>query len=174
MGTMFDTSSDPREAFGKLQVEAIAAYGNGSYHNSPQARAEYPHVPVLEIDVTGAGIGDAGDFERFDIPFSQAGRWAKGRIDAGVHRPVVYFSVGTWPAVKESLEAAGLHPGDVRIWTAHYTGEPHLCSVECGFGDKPGDHADATQWGSAGIPGTLPPEYDGHNIDVSMTADNFW
>ncbi len=171
MGSMFDTVGDPGEVFHGLDVEAVAAYGNGRYANYDRAKAEYPHVPVLEIDVSGQGIGNAGDFEQGDMPYSEAGSWARRRMEAGVHRPVIYFSVSNWPAVKQSLEAAGIHPADVRIWTAHYTGRPHLCSVECGFGDKPGDHADATQWAD---PGTLPPEYQGRNLDVSMTADDFF
>jgi hypothetical protein len=171
MGTMFDTVGDPREVFSGLEVEAVAAYGNGSFANYGKAKAEFPRVPVLEIDVSGEGIGDAGDFERGDMPYSEAGGWAKRRIEAGVHRPVVYFSVSNWPEVKQSLEAAGIHPDQVRLWTAHYTGRAHLCSSACGFGDKPTDHADATQWGSEG---TLPPPYSGRNIDVSMTADDFF
>jgi hypothetical protein len=171
MGTMFDTVGDPRSTFAGLEVEAVAAYGNGRFANYAQAKAEFPHVPILEIDVSGEGMGDAGDFEAGDMPYSEAGRWAAGRIKAGIHRPVIYFSVTNWPAVHESLEAAGLHRADVRVWTAHYTGRPHLCSSECGFGNDPSHHADATQWGT---PGYLPPPYAGRNIDVSMTAADFF
>lgn len=171
MGTMFDTIDDPRSTFSGLQVEAIAAYGNGRFANYPAAKAEFPHVPILEIDVSGAGIGDAGDFEAGDMPYSEAGRWAAGRIKAGVSRPVVYFSVSSWEPVHASLEAAGLHVTDVRIWTAHYTGMPHLCSASCGYGHDPSHRADATQWGT---PGHLPPPYAGRNIDVSETAPGFF
>ncbi len=132
------------------------------------AREEFPHVPILEIDVIDEHVGNAGDFEAGDMAYSEAREWAKNRLQAGVHRPVVYFSVSNWGAVKESLAAAGVPRGEVRIWTAHYTGRPHLCAAECGLGDF---HADATQWGS---PGTLPPPYEGRNMDVSMTAENFF
>ena len=165
---MFDTVGDPKATFHGLKVEAIAAYGNGRYANYEKAKAEFPHVPVLEIDVSGQGIGNAGDFEAGDMAYGNAGRWAEGRIKAGVHRPVVYFSVSNWKQVHEALEAAGIHMKDVRLWTAHYTGRPHLCSSECGF--EPG-HADATQWGTTGH---LPPEYEGRNIDVSETAPGFF
>lgn len=171
MKTMLDTVGDPRETFAGLDVEAVAAYGNGRFANYAKAKEEFPHVPVLEIDVSGAGIGNAGDFEAGDMPYSEAGPWAKRRIEAGVHRPVVYFSVSNWPAVKESLHAAGLHPADVRLWTAHYTGREHLCSSECGFGDKPTDHADATQWTD---PSTAPAPFKGRNIDVSAVANDFF
>ncbi len=171
MGTMFDTVGDPAATFKGLQVDAVAAYGNGKYANYGEAKREFPKVPVLEIDVSGQGIGNAGDFEAGDMPYHEAGPWAKKRIAAGVRRPVVYFSVSQWPAIKESIHAAGLEIADVRIWTAHYTGKPHLCGPECGFGDKPDDHADATQWAD---PGVLPPPYQGRNIDVSETDATFF
>jgi hypothetical protein len=103
----------------------------------------------------------------------EAGPWAKARIDAGVDRPVIYFSVSHWPAIMQSLQAAGLARSDVRIWTAHYTGKSHLCSDGCGPYGVTGT-ADATQWGSAGTHGTLPPPYENRNIDVSLTAADFW
>ena len=174
MGTMFDTVDDPRTVFSGLEVQAVAAYGNGRFANYTRAKEEFPRADLLEIDVSGQGIGNAGDFERGDMPYSEAGPWAKGRMAAKVHRPVIYFSVSSWPEVKQSLEAAGVHPADVRLWTAHYTGVAHLCSTECGFGDKASDHADATQWGSSGPPSTLPHPYSGRNMDVSETAPNFF
>jgi hypothetical protein len=171
MGTMFDTIGDPAATFRGLDVESIAAYGNGSYANYPAAKREFPNVPVLEIDVSGEGIGHGGDFERGDMPASEAGRWAKGRIAAGVHRPVIYSSVSSWDAIMQSLKAAGLERDHVRMWTAHYDGRPHLCSSACGYGVT--GEADATQWGSAQAAGTLPAPYEGRNIDVSETAPSF-
>jgi hypothetical protein len=172
MGTMFDTTDDPRGVFSGLTVEAVAAYGNGKYANHKAAKAEYPHAHVLEIDVSGQGIGDTGDFEAGDMPYQRAGGWAKERIKAGVKRPVIYFSVSNWQAIMQSLGSAGIARGDVRIWTAHYNGKPHLCSSACGFGVK--GTADATQWASPQAHGTLHPPYTGRNIDVSMTAENFF
>ncbi len=53
------------------------------------------------------------------------------------------FSVSGWRGVMASLAAAGIPRHAVRIWTAHCTGRPHLCSPACGYGvDSP---ADATQ-----------------------------
>jgi peptidoglycan hydrolase-like protein with peptidoglycan-binding domain len=172
MGTMFDTTSDPGATFSGLSVEAVAAYGNGRFANYAAAKQHFPHARLLEVDVSGQGIGNAGDFEAGDMEFSHAGGWAKGRLAAGVVRPVVYFAVSNWRAVMQSLEAAGIPRQRVRVWTAHYNGRPHLCSAACGFGVT--GSADATQWGSADARGTLPSPYAGRNIDVSETADDFW
>ena len=172
MPTMLDTVGDPKQTFSGLDVEAVAAYGNGRFANFKAAQAEFPHLNLLEIDVNGQGIGNAGDFEAGDMDPSHAGSWAKGRIAAGVHRPVIYFAVSNWRTIMQSLKAAGIARKQVRIWTAHYTGKPHRCSAKCGFGVT--GTADATQWASPQAPGTLPHHFAGHNVDVSLTAPNFF
>lgn len=173
MGTMLDTADDnPGRTFSGLKMDAVAAYGNGSFANFKAAKKAFPDTHVLEVDVNGQGIGNVGDFEPGDMHPSKAGAWAKGRIAAGVHRPVIYFSASNWQEVMRSLKAAGLGRKDVRIWTAHFNGKAHLCSPACknlGITGK----ADATQWGSADAPGTLPPRFAGRNLDVSKTSPSF-
>lgn len=173
MGTMFDTVDDPKRTFAGLKVEAVAAYGNGKFANFKTAKKQFPDAHVLEIDVSGEGIGNVGDFEPGDMAYSRAGSWAKERIKAGVRRPVLYFSASHWGEIMQSLKAAGVARKDVRIWTAHYTGKEHLCSPACKNLGITG-RADATQWGSPQAPGTLPAPYAGRNIDVSKTAPKFF
>jgi hypothetical protein len=173
MGTMLDTVDDPARTFSGLDVEAVAAYGNGKFANFKAAKKEFPGSHVLEIDVSGEGIGNTGDFEAGDMAYSHAGAWAKARLKAGVKRPVIYFSASNWQEVMGSLKAAGVDRKDVRIWTAHYTGRPHLCSPACKNLGITG-RADATQWGSAQASGTLPKPYAGRNVDVSKTAPKFF
>lgn len=172
MGIMLDTVNDPKETFAGLKFDAVAAYGNGKYANFKTAKKQFPDLHVLEIDVSGEGIGNVGDFEPGDMAYSSAGKWAKGRIKAGVHRPVIYFSSSHWGEIMQSLKAAGLERKDVRIWTAHYTGKEHICSSKCGFGIT--GKADATQWGSPPPLGKLPAPYAGHHLDVSKTAPGFF
>jgi hypothetical protein len=173
MGTMLDTAdSDPARTFAGLEVEAVAAYGNGKYANFKAAKKAFPDIHVIEIDVNGEGIGNAGDFEAKDMLYSHAGKWAKERLVAGVHRPIVYFSASHWEEIMHSLKAAGVKRKDIRIWTAHYNGKSHLCSSSCGFGIT--GHADATQWASPDGPGTLKPPYEKRNVDVSKTAPHFF
>jgi len=169
---MFDTVNDPAKTFTGLPVEAVAAYGNGRYANYDTAKAQFPNAHLLKIDVSGQGIGEAGDFEPGDMQFSSAGSWAKRRINAGIKRPVLYFSLSNWRAVLDSVAKAGLARSDVRLWTAHYTGNGHLCATACGFGFS--GTSDATQWGSADHPATLPAPYAGHHLDVSFTTEGFW
>ena len=172
MGTMFDTTDDPATVLAGLQVEAVAGYANGKFANYGAAARGFPKVHLLEVDVIGQQVGNAGDFEAGDMPYSEAGRWAKARLSQGVARPVVYFQVSNWGAVMQSLAGAGVSRNEVRLWTAHYTGQPHICSSACGYGVT--GAADATQWASADATGTVPSAYGKRNIDVSITADDFW
>lgn len=173
MGVMIDTAAaDVSEALRGFAVTAIGAYENGRYENAQAARRAFPHAHVLGIDVLGTGVGHAGDFEAGDMAYAEAGRWAHRRRAAGVLRPVIYFSVSNWQAVMSSLQAAGLTRSDVRLWTAHYTGQPHLCSSACNAAVS--GQADATQWGSANASGTLPAPWAGRDVDVSETAPDFW
>jgi len=169
MGTMLDTSGDPRATFSGLPFDAIAAYVNGSYDNYQAARAAFPGRPVLAIDVLGQGVGDTGDFEPHAMNPAEAGTWAKKRMSAGIHRPVVYFSVGNWPIISASLGRAGVSRSEVRIWTSHYGHGKHLCTAHCGFGFT--GTADATQWSD---PTYLPPPYAGRHLDISLTAPDFF
>jgi len=172
MGTMLDTAGDPAATFRGLSFDAIAAYANGRYANYAAARKAFPRLRCLEIDVSGAGVGNTGDFEPGDMSYDHAGRWAAGRLAAGVWRPVVYFSVSNWQAVMSSLQASGVARSDVRIWTAHYNGREHLCTPACNRNVT--GTADATQWASPIQPGTLPAIYAHRNLDVSKTNDGFW
>lgn len=173
MGTMLDTAdASPGRTFSGLKMDAVAAYANGSTANFKAAKKAFPDIQVLEIDVLGQGVGNVGDFEPGNMHPSKAGAWAKGRIQAGVHKPVLYFSASNWQEIMRSLKAAGLTRKDVRIWTAHFNGKPHLCSPACknlGITGK----AEATQWGSADEPGTLPSKLAKRNLDVSKTAPGF-
>ena len=62
MGTMFDTSDDPATTLAGLQVEAVAAYANGRYANYTAAAQAFPAAHLLEIDVAGQRVGNAGRF----------------------------------------------------------------------------------------------------------------
>jgi peptidoglycan hydrolase-like protein with peptidoglycan-binding domain len=169
---MFDTSDNPATTLAGLQVEAVAAYANGRYANYAAAAQAFPAAHLLEIDVAGQRVGNAGDFEQGDMPYSEVGPWASARLSQHVFRPVIYFQVSSWTPVMQSLASAGISRSQVRLWTAHYNGQPHLCSAACGFGVT--QTVDATQWASPQAPGTVPSTYGSLNIDVSLTAADFW
>ena len=161
----------PPQRWWGCRLRRLPPTRTGSSRTTVRRRASFPSVHLLEVDVNGQQVGNAGDFEAGDMPYSEAGPWAKARLSQGVARPVVYFQVSSWASVAQSLASAGVSRNDVRLWTAHYTGQQHTCSSACGYGVT--GAADATQWASSDAPGTVPSAYRNRNIDVSITADDF-
>lgn len=161
MLTMYD-SIDVRAI--PADAAAVAGYVGGHWPTFPQLLKTHPHAHHLSIAVTAAEDADVLDIERGDATPDQAGAWAKRQHDRGVSRPCLYASVSSMPAVLANLTAHGILREHVRLWTAHYTGRPHLCSSVCGFGFR--DHADATQYVNHG--------QHGENVDLSLCADDFF
>jgi hypothetical protein len=91
-----------------------------------------------------------------------AARWVKRQQARGVKHPVVYTSVSNVPALLGALAKDGIKRLDIRLWTAHYTGRPHLCGPQCGFGMS--TTADATQYTNHAL---------GRTLDASLCRDGF-
>ncbi len=137
---------------------AVAAYKDGAYANVDEARKRFPHARIVSIAVFASHVGEALDIETGDASPSQAAAWVKRQQKRGVKRPIVYANLSTMPVVLKALRAAGISRTDVRVWTAHYTGRPHLCGKGCGLGTT----ADATQWST------------NSRYDESLCSPRFW
>lgn len=142
---------------------AVAGYVNGHYQTFPTLQTNFPHAHLLSIAVTADADAECLDVERGDARPEQTPAWVKRQIARGVHRPVVYSAVSEMHLVLAALEQHGVKRSDVRVWTAHYTGKPHRCTVECGF-DFAGT-ADATQYTDRAL---------ARNLDASLCAANFF
>ena len=170
MGTMFDTTDDPATVLAGLQVEAVAGYANGKFANYGAAARGFPKVHLLEVDVIGQQVGNAAiSRRRYAVLGGRA--VGQGASESGCRSPGRLLSGVKLGAVMQSLAGAGVSRNEVRLWTAHYTGQPHICSSACGYGVT--GAADVTQWASADATGTVPSAYGKRNIDVSITADDF-
>jgi hypothetical protein len=161
---MYD-SIDPQQFRGLPTDAALAGYIDGrrewqSYHALPQL---YPHHPRLSITVAGALEADAADGETGDLSIAGQVNWVKQKLADKNVRPWVYRSVATMPALLAALERAGVPRTRVRLWTAHYTGIPHLCSSRCW--PELRTTADATQWTDHAL---------GRNLDQSVIQKGAW
>jgi len=157
---MFDTTTVedvPNEP------QAVAGYVGGLYPTYVQLVERYPRAYHLSIAVTAEEDAECLDVERYDATPSEAPAWARRQLARGVRRPVLYASLSTMPVVLSLLRADGLQLAAVRIWTAHYTQQPHICGPACGFGLDVA--ADATQWTSSAI---------NRNLDESLCRDTFF
>lgn len=111
-------------------VALVAGYTDGRYANLTALRKRYPHATIVTITVFGQGDADVVDRETGDASAATAAGWALGRAHAGAH-PTIYLSVSQLRPVMLACQHVGLGAGDVSFWTAHYTGQSHMCSANC-------------------------------------------
>lgn len=141
---------------------AVAGYVNGLYQTFHELERSHPNARRLSITVNAQGDADCLDIESGDATPGQAPAWVHRQARRGLRLPVVYCSASTVAAVLAVLRAAGIGRAAIRLWTAHYTGTPHLCNHECGL--PAGVTADATQWTDKAL---------GRNLDESLCAPSF-
>jgi hypothetical protein len=158
--TMYD---DVKLALIPAQAEAVAGYVNGRWPTYNEVLRRWPKAKHLSIAVTAHADAECLDVEPGDATNRDAPAWVKRQLARGVHRPVVYTSVSNTAQLLLVLAGAGIGRSQIRLWTAHYSGRPHLCGPGCGFGLK--TTADATQWTDRA---------SGKSLDESLCAPSFF
>lgn len=137
-----------------VDAQAAAGYVGGHWPTYAELCRRLPHAHVLSIAVTAEEDADCLDVETGDATPQQAPAWVRRQLHRGVWRPALYANLSTMPAVVHELAQAGLNRDQVRLWVAHYTGEPH---IPTGY--------DACQWTDRAL---------GRNLDESLLADAFF
>ena len=145
-------------------AQAVGCYEDGRYVNAAQAAARFPRAHILTIATSAAHDADCLDIETGDATPDQAPGWYRRQRARGVARPCLYasaFRMDTEVAV--AITAAGIARSAVRLWTAHYSGQPHVCGpASC---RELGVAADGTQWTDRAA---------NRNLDRSLLADDFF
>lgn len=141
---------------------AVAGYVDGHWATYSSLVKRWPHAKHLSIAVSASADAQCLDVEQGDASPSEAVAWYKRQHARGVTLPAVYCSVSVARTVLDLLEHAGIPRSHLRLWSAHYTGRPHLCGPQCGFGLN--TTADATQWTDRAL---------GRNLDESLCRANF-
>lgn len=110
-------------------ARAVAGYVDGRWPSLPAIRARFPRLPWLSIATSPTSSAMVLDVEHGDATLSQATGWIRRQRLAGVARPCIYCSLSTVPALQDELRIHVIHRNSIRLWTAHWTGRPHLCDV---------------------------------------------
>lgn len=163
--TMFD-SVTPAEIPAK--AEAVAGYVGGKWPTFTGLAKSHPNAHRLSIAVTAAESADCLDVEKGDATPAQAPGWLKSSRakEAATVKPVLYTSVSQADHLIRTCQEAGIPRSSYLLWTAHYTGKPHLCSSACnGAGVTFSGHADATQYEDHAL---------GRNLDASQVRAGFF
>lgn len=157
---MFDSvniSMIPKDA------PAVAGYVNGRFRTWQALGQHFPNAHRLSIAVSSDADAECLDVEPGDATNGVAAGWLERQLRRGVKRPVVYTSLSNAQALVDVLAAAGHKRSSYRLWTAHYTHLPHICSRACGLGFE--GRADATQWTDKAL---------GRNLDESRCGSSFF
>ena len=148
---MFDSVS--AEAFPDSGFDATAGYVAGRYPSSGPIKKRFPNLPHLTIAVTSKQDAQCLDVEPGDAIPEEAPGW----FDRAGTGDIIYSMAG-W----SSLVIAAMGERKFLLWSAHYTGRPHICGPDsCGY-----PQADATQWTDKGP--------NGENVDQSLISDRFY
>lgn len=142
---------------------AVAGYVGGHWPTFHTLAHGWPHAHLLSIAVASVFDAECLDIENGDATPDLAPGWVKRQLDHGVKRPVVYSSVSEMQQVIDTLAHAGISRPHYRVWTAHYNGKEHRCTIACGNNFH--DMADATQWWD---------HAHNLNLDISSCAPGFF
>lgn len=139
--------------------DLYAAYADGTYENITAVRTRFPKAHILAIDVRASyRNGDVLDVETGDATPDQAPAWFKAREGhTTTPKPILYTSASQITTLVTAMSKAGIARDRYYIWSAHYTGRPHICGRGCGY-----PRADGTQWTDKAL---------GRSLDESLMRD---
>lgn len=122
----------------------VAGYVDGSWPTYAHLATSFRQATVLSIATDPANRAMILDVEKGDATPREAVAWVREGHRLGVKRPCLYMSLGAVATFDDQADMEGITRGEYRLWTAHWTGKPHICSARCGLGsiERPG----ATQW----------------------------
>jgi len=132
---------------------AVAGYVGGLFPTFSKLAADFPKAQLLSIAVNAEEDAECLDIENGDASPDQAPAWFTRQKKRGVAVPCFYANTSTMPSVIAALSGAGIKRPQYRLWTAHYTGVPH---IEMG--------SNATQYTDKAL---------GRNLDASQCLDTF-
>lgn len=148
-----------------VDAPAAAGYIGGSWptYENGSLRRRCPHSRLVSIAVASSHDAECLDVEPGDATPADAPAWVRRQHARGIERPAVYAAAGEMGAVLSALDAAGIHPDEYRVFTAHVGNGKHLCGPgTCGLIPV---KAHATQWTWTS---------GGKNLDESVVRPGFW
>jgi Putative peptidoglycan binding domain len=158
--TMFD---DVNVSLLPASATAVAGYVDGRFANIGQIRAKFPHAEILDIAVFASDDATCLDVEPTDATIAQIFGWFKRQQARKVWRPVIYSSVSNINSIVPTMTANGFARTVYRLWSAHYTFQPHICGPNtCNLTRWP---CDATQWTNRAL---------GRSLDQSQCVSSFF
>lgn len=138
---------------------AVAGYVAGSWPTYNSLVAQFPHAHHLSIAPQASEVARCLDVEPGDAVNAQAPAWYRTNADTTDGMRILYTSASNSQALINVMSASGINRDQYLLWSAHYTGNPHICAPGvCGF-----PQADLTQYTDTAL---------GRNLDASLVSDH--
>jgi len=152
---------------------AYLGYADGNWPTAPELIRMFPGAHVISLTVSGDTLAcDGIDCEPGNPDAAASAAWVHNKLALSPgFRPVVYASVAGaspygMPDVLRELEKRNIPRAEVRLLSAHYTMQAHICGPgSCGAISI---DMDGTQWTD------LFPGNNGQAIDMSRVHDSFF
>lgn len=141
----------------------FAGYVDGDFADYTVIKSRFPQADILSIAVFAEDNAECLDIETGDAAPEEAAAWVTRQISLGVERPCLYADASEMIQVINAMNAAGVPRSVLRLWSAHYTGEAHICGPSS-CGALP-ESADGTQWTD---------NANGLDLDESLLLDDFF
>jgi hypothetical protein len=126
---------------------AVLAYVDGHWPTVEGCRERFPHARIITVATSPRHDAMVLDVEQGDATIPQAVAWVKSHLDDHRVRPCVYVELSKADELCRELAHAGVKRVSFRLWTAHWSGQAHICDVNhCGLIEKA---AGATQYAGA-------------------------
>lgn len=165
--------SAPRVMFDSVSVRVIPSkckaalgYVGGAWptYENGELRRRCPRARLVGVAVSLAHRAEELDIEPGDADPEDAPEFVRREWENGIERPGLYAAVTEMrDRVLPELDAAGIHPDEYRIHTAHIGAGKHICGPgTCGLLPV---KAHSTQW-------TF--ESGGENRDESVCRPSYW
>lgn len=164
--TMYD-STTPAKSIPK-RARAVAGYVDGRWPTFYSLASLFPHALRVSIAVFATAGADFLDIEAGNAKPAQAPGWVNRQRAAHNPRPGVYSSLDGMISTLAELEHAGIKREEVKVWIAHPTGKPHICTHRCDPRLPRGFKADGTQWRFE----SQDPKH--RNLDTSLCRRSFF
>lgn len=140
---------------------AVAGYVGGAWPTYRELERRFPHAHKLSVAISASEDADGLDIENGDATVAEAPAWYRRQKMRGHPKPTLYTSASNVGALVKAMRAAGVSRADYQIWSAHFTGVPHICDSHC----TGGFNVEATQWTD---------KAQGRDLDESLCLDGFF
>jgi len=111
---------------------AVAGYVDGQWPTLDRLVKAFPRARHISIATRATSVAEILDVESGDARDDEVVAWLELAHHHGVTRPGLYASLARWAQLLAVTHRAGWRRPRIKVWVAHWTGQPHICGPSCG------------------------------------------